>query len=66
MTSEDISATQADFVKAARNALAAGCDGIEIHAGNGCATPMIGRLKLMARYLFDQFHHSNGMSQCYA
>jgi 2,4-dienoyl-CoA reductase-like NADH-dependent reductase (Old Yellow Enzyme family) len=46
MTSEDISATQDDFVQAAINAISAGCDGIEIHAGNG--------------YLFDQFHHSNG------
>jgi 2,4-dienoyl-CoA reductase-like NADH-dependent reductase (Old Yellow Enzyme family) len=46
MTSEDISATQDDFVQAAVNAISAGCDGIEIHAGNG--------------YLFDQFHHSNG------
>jgi len=46
MTTEDISATQEDFVRAARNAISAGCDGIEIHAGNG--------------YLFDQFQHSNG------
>ena len=35
MTSEDISATQADFVQAALKAVEAGCDGIEIHAGNG-------------------------------
>jgi len=35
MTKEEISATQRDFVHAAINAVSAGCDGIEIHAGNG-------------------------------
>lgn len=35
MSLDDISATQTDFVKAAENALYAGCDGVEIHAGNG-------------------------------
>lgn len=35
MTNDDISATQMDFVQAAMNAISAGCDGIEIHAGNG-------------------------------
>ena len=45
MTMEEIQQTQEDFVQAARNCIAAGFDGIEIHAGNG--------------YLFDQFHHSN-------
>jgi len=35
MSSAEISATQDDFVRAARNALEAGCDGVEIHAGNG-------------------------------
>jgi N-ethylmaleimide reductase len=35
MTSEDIMATQEDFVEAALNAIKAGCDGIEIHSGNG-------------------------------
>jgi len=48
MTKREIERTQQDFVKAAENAIAAGCDGIEIHAGNG--------------YLFDQFHHSNSQS----
>jgi 2,4-dienoyl-CoA reductase-like NADH-dependent reductase (Old Yellow Enzyme family) len=35
MPLDDIVATQDDFVRAARNALGAGCDGVEIHAGNG-------------------------------
>jgi N-ethylmaleimide reductase len=35
MTGEEIAATQDDFVRSAKNALAAGCDAIEIHAGNG-------------------------------
>ena len=35
MSLDDIVATQDDFVKAARYALGAGCDGVEIHAGNG-------------------------------
>jgi N-ethylmaleimide reductase len=35
MSPDDIVATQDDFVKAARNAMSAGCDGVEIHAGNG-------------------------------
>ncbi|KAK4689046.1 hypothetical protein P7C73_g1067, partial [Tremellales sp. Uapishka_1] len=35
MTQEDIISTEEDFVKAAVAARKAGCDGIEIHAGNG-------------------------------
>jgi len=35
MSLDEIVATQDDFVKAARYALGAGCDGVEIHAGNG-------------------------------
>ncbi|WVW84317.1 hypothetical protein I302_106351 [Kwoniella bestiolae CBS 10118] len=45
MSKDDIIDTQNDFVNAAKNAISAGFDGIEIHAGNG--------------YLFDQFLHSN-------
>jgi 2,4-dienoyl-CoA reductase-like NADH-dependent reductase (Old Yellow Enzyme family) len=45
MNSEQITVTQREFVAAAKAAIAAGCDGIEVHAGNG--------------YLFDQFHHTN-------
>jgi N-ethylmaleimide reductase len=41
MTLEDIKNTIADFVKCAENSLAAGFDGIEVHAANG--------------YLLDQF-----------
>lgn len=35
MTVDDIQQTQQDFVRAAKRAIAAGCDGVEIHAGNG-------------------------------
>jgi N-ethylmaleimide reductase len=35
MTGEDIARTVADFARAARNAKAAGFDGVEIHAANG-------------------------------
>ena len=35
MNAADITATIAEFVQAARNAIAAGCDGIELHAANG-------------------------------
>ncbi|WWC69842.1 uncharacterized protein I206_103785 [Kwoniella pini CBS 10737] len=45
MTKKAILDTQDDFVQAAKNAMAVGFDGIEIHGGNG--------------YLFDQFLHSN-------
>lgn len=61
MTHTDIAATQKDFVHAARNAISAGCDGIEIHAGNGYVRAEIAMGQwLTPRYLFDQFHHSNG------
>lgn len=35
MTSEEITATQEEFVQAALRARRAGCDGVELHAGNG-------------------------------
>ncbi|NGP52009.1 alkene reductase [Thioalkalivibrio sp. XN8] len=35
MTAEDIAHAQAEFVQGARNAVAAGCDGIELHGANG-------------------------------
>ncbi|MET9339706.1 luciferase family protein [Nonomuraea sp. NPDC003804] len=35
MTLDDITQTVADFVAAARNAIAAGFDGVELHGGNG-------------------------------
>ncbi|MFN7783943.1 MAG: alkene reductase [Lysobacterales bacterium] len=41
MSQEDIEATVADYAQAARNAIAAGFDGVEVHAANG--------------YLIDQF-----------
>ena len=41
MTLEDINSTQQDFVQAAKNAIEAGFDGIELHAANS--------------YLFEQF-----------
>lgn len=35
MTAEDIATAQAEFVQGAKNAVAAGCDGIELHGANG-------------------------------
>ncbi len=35
MTAEDIEKTKAEFVKAAKNAVAAGFDGVELHSANG-------------------------------
>lgn len=35
MTLSDIEAAVAEFAQAARNAVAAGCDGVELHAANG-------------------------------
>jgi N-ethylmaleimide reductase len=35
MTAEDITATQAEYVTAAKNAMAAGFDGVELHGANG-------------------------------
>ncbi|MDX5374428.1 MAG: alkene reductase [Gammaproteobacteria bacterium] len=35
MTAEDIATVRGEFVQAARNALAAGFDGVELHAANG-------------------------------
>jgi len=35
MNAADIAATVAEFVQAAKNAVAAGCDGIELHSANG-------------------------------
>ena len=45
MTLEDIQQTQEDFVTAAKNAMEAGFDGVEIHSSNG--------------YLFHQFFNKN-------
>lgn len=45
LTKSGIEAIIGDYVTAARNAIAAGMDGVEIHAGNG--------------YLLDQFINSN-------
>ncbi|GAA5850109.1 hypothetical protein JCM8547_001014 [Rhodosporidiobolus lusitaniae] len=45
LTVEEIASVQEDFVNAAKNAIEAGFDGVEIHAANG--------------YIFDQFHHNN-------
>lgn len=45
LTGAEIAATVRDYAQAARNAMAAGFDGVEIHAGNG--------------YLIDQFLHAN-------
>ncbi|WP_263263463.1 alkene reductase [Pseudomonas sp. RIT-PI-S] len=45
LTTEQIAEIVSDYRQAARNALAAGMDGVEIHAGNG--------------YLLDQFINSN-------
>lgn len=35
MTSADIETTKGEYVQAAKNAIAAGCDGIELHGANG-------------------------------
>ncbi len=53
MTSDDIRATKAEFVQAARNAIVAGFDGVELHAANG--------------YLLEQFlsPHSNRRNDAY-
>ena len=45
MTGADIKATLAEFVQAAKNAVAAGCDGVELHSANG--------------YLLEQFIRPN-------
>ncbi|OGT05505.1 MAG: alkene reductase, partial [Gallionellales bacterium RIFCSPLOWO2_02_58_13] len=45
MTGADIKAAIGEFVQAAQNAVAAGCDGIELHAANG--------------YLLEQFIRPN-------
>lgn len=45
LTRNEIAAIVSDYAQAARNAMAAGFDGVEIHAGNG--------------YLIDQFLHAN-------
>lgn len=45
LTRDEIAAIVHDYAQAARNAMQAGFDGVEIHAGNG--------------YLIDQFLHAN-------
>ncbi len=45
LSAAEIAATVRDYARAARNAIDAGFDGVEIHAGNG--------------YLIDQFLHAN-------
>jgi len=45
LTDAEIGAIVRDYAQGARNAIAAGFDGVEIHAGNG--------------YLIDQFLHAN-------
>lgn len=45
LTSDEIAAIVSEYAQAARNAMEAGFDGVEIHAGNG--------------YLIDQFLHAN-------
>lgn len=45
MTQADLDTTRAEFAQAAKNAFAAGCDGVEVHAANG--------------YLLEQFLRPN-------
>ena len=45
MSAEDLELTKQEYVQAARNAVAAGCDGIELHGANG--------------YLLEQFIRPN-------
>lgn len=53
MTAADLEATQAEFVRAAQNAIEAGFDGVELHGANG--------------YLLEQFLHpdSNRRTDAY-
>eukprot|EP00187_Rhodella_violacea_P005921 CAMPEP_0174892180 /NCGR_PEP_ID=MMETSP0167-20121228/7186_1 /TAXON_ID=38298 /ORGANISM="Rhodella maculata, Strain CCMP736" /LENGTH=370 /DNA_ID=CAMNT_0016130609 /DNA_START=37 /DNA_END=1149 /DNA_ORIENTATION=- len=53
LTLEEVESTKEDFVRAAKNAIAAGFDGVEIHSANG--------------YLLDQFlqAHTNKRTDAY-
>jgi N-ethylmaleimide reductase len=53
MTLADIQATIADYVRAARNAIAAGFDGVEIHAAHGYL--LDGFLRLASNQREDQY-----------